>query len=29
MPQELVLNNVRLFGKEVIPRLHAVKAKAA
>jgi len=24
MPQELVLNNVRLFGKEVIPRLHAV-----
>ena len=29
MPQELVLNNVRLFGKEVIPRLHALKAKAA
>jgi alkanesulfonate monooxygenase SsuD/methylene tetrahydromethanopterin reductase-like flavin-dependent oxidoreductase (luciferase family) len=29
MPQELVLNNVRLFGKEVIPRLHAVEAKAA
>jgi alkanesulfonate monooxygenase SsuD/methylene tetrahydromethanopterin reductase-like flavin-dependent oxidoreductase (luciferase family) len=24
MPQELVLKNVRLFGKEVIPRLHAV-----
>jgi hypothetical protein len=25
----MVLNNVRLFGKEVIPRLHALKAKAA
>ena len=29
MPQELVLRNVSLFGKEVIPRLHALKAKAA
>ncbi len=24
MPQELVLNNVRMFGKEVIPKLHAM-----
>jgi len=24
MFQELVLNNVRLFGKEVIPRLYAL-----
>ena len=29
MPQELVLNSVRLFGKEVIPRLHKVEAKTA
>ena len=24
MPQELVLNNVRMFGKEIIPKLHAM-----
>lgn len=29
MPQELVLSNIRLFGKEVIPRLHAVGNKSA
>jgi hypothetical protein len=29
MPQEMVLNSVSLFGKEVIPRLHAVAPKAA
>jgi len=27
MPQEVVLRNVRLFGKEVIPRLHAMGKK--
>jgi alkanesulfonate monooxygenase SsuD/methylene tetrahydromethanopterin reductase-like flavin-dependent oxidoreductase (luciferase family) len=29
MPQELVLNNVRMFGKEIIPKLHAIQPKAA
>jgi alkanesulfonate monooxygenase SsuD/methylene tetrahydromethanopterin reductase-like flavin-dependent oxidoreductase (luciferase family) len=27
MPQDVLLRNVRLFGKEVIPRLHAMGAK--